>query len=45
VNSINVHAANNMVKTVLLNNKPFDCGSVKGSIEVIKNVASNSYFD
>ena len=43
--SINVQAANNMVETVLLNGKRFDCGSVKGYIEAIKNVASNYKFD
>jgi len=43
--TINVQAANNMVETVLLNGKRFDCGSVKGYIEAIKNVASNHKFD
>jgi UTP--glucose-1-phosphate uridylyltransferase len=43
--SINVQAVNNMVETVLLNGKRFDCGSVKGYIEAIKDVASNYKFD
>jgi len=43
--SINVQAANNMVETVLLNGKRYDCGSVKGYIEAIKNVASNYKFE
>jgi len=43
--SINVQAANNMVEAVLLNGKRYDCGSVKGYIEAIKNVASNYKFD
>jgi UTP--glucose-1-phosphate uridylyltransferase len=43
--SINTQAANNMVETVLLNGKRYDCGSVKGYIEAIKNVASNYKFD
>ena len=43
--SINVQAANNMVETVLLNGKRFDCGSMQGYIEAIKNVASNYKFD
>ena len=43
--SINIQAENNRVETVLLNGKHFDCGSVKGYIEAIKNVASNYKFD
>jgi UTP--glucose-1-phosphate uridylyltransferase len=43
--SINVQAVNNMVETVLLNGKRFDCGSVKGYVEAIKDVASNYEFD
>ena len=43
--SINVQAVNNMVETVLLNGKRFDCGSVKGYVEAIKDVASNYKFD
>ena len=43
--SINVQAESNRVETVLLNGKHFDCGSVKGYIEAIKNVASNYKFD
>jgi UTP--glucose-1-phosphate uridylyltransferase len=42
--SINVQAKNNMVETVLLNGKRFDCGSVKGYVEAIKDVASNYKF-
>ena len=45
MDSINVYAASSMVETVLLNSKLFDCGSEKGYIEVIKDVASNYYFD
>lgn len=33
-----------MVEIVLLNSKPFDCGSVKGYIEVIKDIASKLLF-
>jgi len=40
-----VQAESNRVETVLLNGKHFDCGSVKGYIEAIKNVASNYKFD
>ena len=43
--SINEQAANNMVETVLLNGKRYDCGSVKGYIEAIKDVASNYKLD
>jgi len=43
--SINVLAVNNMVETVLLNGKRYDCGSVKGYIEAIKDVVSNYKFD
>ena len=43
--SINVQAVNNMVETVLLNGKRFDCGSVKGYVEAIKDVASNYKFE
>ena len=43
--SINVQAANNMVETVLLNGKRFDCGSIQGYVEAIKDVASNYKFD
>jgi UTP-glucose-1-phosphate uridylyltransferase len=34
-----------MVETVLLNAKRFDCGSVKGYVEAIKDAASNYKFD
>ena len=40
-----MQAVNNMVETVLLNGKRYDCGSVKGYIEAIKDVASNYKFD
>ena len=43
--SINVQAENNRVETVLLNGKHYDCGSVEGYIEAIKDVASNYKFD
>ena len=43
--SINVQAENNMVETVLLNGKRYDCGSIKGYVEAIKDVASNYKFD
>ena len=43
--SINVQAVNNMVETILLNGKRYDCGSVKGYIEAIKDVALNYKFD
>jgi UTP--glucose-1-phosphate uridylyltransferase len=43
--SINTQAINNMVETVLLNGRHFDCGSITGYIEAIKNVASNNKFD
>lgn len=34
-----------MVKTVTLNSKCFDCGSIHGYIEAIKYIASNYKFD
>ena len=37
--SINVQAQNNMVETVLLNGKRFDCGSIEGYVEAIKYVS------
>jgi UTP-glucose-1-phosphate uridylyltransferase len=40
-----VQAENNMVETVLLNGKRFDCGSIQGYVEAIKYVASNYKFD
>jgi UTP--glucose-1-phosphate uridylyltransferase len=43
--SINLQAKNNRVETVLLNGKRYDCGSVKGYVEAIKDVASNYKFD
>jgi len=43
--SINVQAENNMVETVLLNGKRFDCGSTQGYVEAIKYTASNHIFD
>jgi UTP--glucose-1-phosphate uridylyltransferase len=43
--SINVQAENNMVESVLLNGKRFDCGSIEGYVEAIKHMASNYKFD
>ena len=43
--SINVQAANNMVETVLLNGKRYDCGSIEGYINAIKHVSNNYIFD
>ena len=43
--SINAQAVNNMVETVLLNGKRFDCGSVEGYINAIKYVSENYMFD
>ena len=43
--SINKQAENNRVETVLLNGKRFDCGSIQGYVEAIKDVASNYKFD
>ena len=40
--SINAQAVNNMVETVLLNGKRFDCGSIEGYINAFKYV-SHSY--
>ena len=43
--SINVQAENNMVETVLLNGKRFDCGSIQGYVEAIKHAALDYKFD
>jgi UTP--glucose-1-phosphate uridylyltransferase len=43
--SINVQALNNMVETVLLNGKRFDCGSVEGYVDAFKCVASDYKFN
>ena len=43
--SINTQALNNMVETVLLNGKRFDCGSIEGYINAIKHVSLNYNFD
>jgi UTP--glucose-1-phosphate uridylyltransferase len=43
--SINVQAVNNMVEAILLNGKRYDCGSVKGYVQAIKDVASNYKID
>tara|TARA_B110000977_G_scaffold200799_1_gene292657 strand:- start:1203 stop:2030 length:828 start_codon:yes stop_codon:yes gene_type:complete len=43
--SINAQAVNNMVETILLNGKRFDCGSIKGYVEAIKYASSNFKFD
>jgi len=42
--SINTQAHNNMVETILINGKHFDCGSIHGYIEAIKYVASINKF-
>ena len=39
--AINTQAVNNMVESVLLNGKRFDCGSVEGYINAIKYVSQN----
>jgi UTP--glucose-1-phosphate uridylyltransferase len=43
--SIHIQAENNRVETVLLNGKRFDCGSIQGYVEAIKDLASNYKFD
>ncbi|MDB9892106.1 UTP--glucose-1-phosphate uridylyltransferase GalU [Amylibacter sp.] len=43
--SINVQANNNMVETVFLNGKRFDCGCIEGYIEAIKYVALTHNFN
>jgi UTP--glucose-1-phosphate uridylyltransferase len=43
--SINLQAKNNMVETVLLNGKRFDCGSIEGYISAIQHMAMNYNFD
>ncbi|MDA9300053.1 UTP--glucose-1-phosphate uridylyltransferase GalU [Amylibacter sp.] len=43
--SINVQAVNNMVEIILLNGKRYDCGSVSGYVEAIKDLALNYKFD
>ena len=43
--SINVQAVNNMVEIILLKGKRYDCGSVRGYVEAIKDVALNYIFD
>lgn len=43
--SINVQAENNMVETVLLNGKRFDCGSIEGYVEAIRYVALTHNFN
>ncbi|MDB4145261.1 UTP--glucose-1-phosphate uridylyltransferase GalU [Amylibacter sp.] len=43
--SINTQAVNNMVETVLLNGKRFDCGSIEGYINAIKYISHNYKFD
>ena len=40
-----MQATNNMVETVQLNGRGFDCGSVKGYVEPNKYVASTYEFD
>jgi len=43
--AINSQAANNMVETVSLNGKRFDCGCIKGYVDAIKFVSLNFDFD
>jgi UTP--glucose-1-phosphate uridylyltransferase len=43
--SINVQAENNMVETVLLNGKRFDCGNIQGYVDAIKHIASDHKFN
>ena len=43
--SINVQAENNMVVTVLLNGKCFDCGSIEGYVEAIKYITLTHNFN
>jgi UTP--glucose-1-phosphate uridylyltransferase len=43
--SINSQALNNMVETIPLNGKRFDCGSIEGYINAIKYVSHNYIFD
>ena len=42
--SINTQAVNNMVETVQLNGKHFDCGSVEGYVDAIKYVSLTHKF-
>ena len=42
--AINVQAINNMVETIMLNGRRFDCGSITGYIEAIKYVVSDYKF-
>ena len=43
--SINAQAINNMVETVMLNGKRFDCGSIEGYLKAIQHMALNHNFD
>ena len=43
--SINVQAVNNMVESVLLKGKRFDCGNVEGYVEAFKYVSSSYRFN
>ena len=43
--SINVQACNNMVETVMLNGKRFDCGSIRGYIDAIIYMSLSYDFD
>jgi UTP--glucose-1-phosphate uridylyltransferase len=43
--SINTQAVNNMVETVLINGKRFDCGNIEGYINAIKYVSHNYKFE
>ena len=43
--SINTQAVNNMVETVMLNGRRFDCGSVQGYINAIKHASLTHNFN
>jgi len=43
--SINALAVNNMVETVMLNGKRFDCGSIEGYIKAIRYISSKYHID
>jgi len=43
--SINLQATKNLVETVMLNGKHFDCGSIEGYVKAIKHVSLRYSFD
>ncbi|MDB9696520.1 UTP--glucose-1-phosphate uridylyltransferase [Amylibacter sp.] len=43
--AINTQASSNMVETVLLDGKRFDCGCIEGYVEAIRCISSNYNFD